>query len=57
MYNPSQAKCYNPRHPKRKRLYLTVAEHDETWLEVDNAGQFDGQGDHHSPRPFVRQAF
>jgi hypothetical protein len=22
-----------------------------------SAGQFDGQGDHHSPRPYVRQAF
>jgi hypothetical protein len=21
------------------------------------AGQFDGQGDHHTPRPYVRQAF
>ena len=22
-----------------------------------NAGQFDGQGDHHTPKPYVRQAF
>ncbi len=45
---------YNPRHPERTLLYQTVTDHDETRLEV---GQFDGQGDHHSPRPFVRQAF
>jgi len=34
-----------------------VAEHYETWLELASAGQFDGQGDHHTPKPFVRQAF
>ncbi len=54
---PSQPKCYNPRHPERTLLYQTVAEHYETWLELASAGQFDGQGDHHSPKPYVRQAF
>jgi len=34
-----------------------VAEHFETWHELASAGQFDGQGDHHTPRPYVRQAF
>jgi hypothetical protein len=34
-----------------------VAEHYETWLDLASAGQFDGQGDHHSPKPYVRQAF
>nr|WP_246765571.1 transposase zinc-binding domain-containing protein [Aminobacter sp. SR38] len=34
-----------------------VAEHYETWLELASAGQFDGQGDHHTPKPFVRKAF
>jgi len=48
---------YNPRHPERTLLYQTVAEHYETWLELASAGQFDGQGDHHSPQPFVRKAF
>ncbi|MGV2480205.1 UNVERIFIED_CONTAM: transposase zinc-binding domain-containing protein, partial [Salmonella enterica subsp. enterica serovar Weltevreden] len=35
----------------------TVAEHYETWLELASAGQFDGQGDRHTPKPFVRKAF
>jgi hypothetical protein len=39
------------------RLYQTIAEHFETWLELASAGQFDGLGDHHTPKPFVRQAF
>jgi hypothetical protein len=50
-------KLYNPRHPERTLLYQTIAEHFETWHELASAGQFDGQGDHHTPRPFVRQAF
>jgi len=52
--NPS---LYNPRHPERTLLYQTVAEHYETWLELASAGQFDGQGDHPTPRAYVRQAF
>ena len=28
-----------------------------TWLELASAGQFDGQGDHHTPKPFVCKAF
>ena len=51
-----QAKLYNPRHPERTPLYQTVAEHYETWLELASAGQFDGQGDHHTPKPFVRKS-
>ena len=46
-----------PRHPERTLLYQTVAEHYETWLELASAGQFDGQCDHHTPKPFVRKAF
>ena len=38
-------------HPERTLLYQTVAEHYETWLELASAGQFDGQGDHHTPKP------
>ena len=53
----SKPKLYNPRHPERTLLYQTVAEHYESWLELASAGQFDGQGDHHSPKPFVRKAF
>ena len=44
-------KLYNPRHPERTLLYQTVAEHYETWLDLAGAGQFDGQGDHHAPKP------
>jgi hypothetical protein len=57
MPTPSRPKCYNPRHPERTLLYQTVAEHYQTWLQLASAGQFDGQGDHHSPKPYVRQAF
>ncbi len=34
-----------------------VTEHFETWHELASAGQCDGQGDHHTPRPYVRQVF
>ena len=53
----SKPKLYNPRHPERTLLYQTIAQHFETWHELASAGQFDGQGDHHTPRPFVRQTF
>jgi len=53
----AKPKLYNPRHPERTLLYQMVAEHYETWLELASAGQFDGQGDHHTPKPFVRKAF
>ena len=48
-------KAYNPRHPERTLLYRTVAEHFETWLDLASAGQFDGQGDHHTPAPYVEK--
>ncbi len=57
MRTTTKPKLYNPRHPERTLLYQTVAEHYETWLELASAGQFDGQGDHHTPKPFVRKAF
>ena len=47
----------NPRHPDRTLLYRIISEHFETWLELASAGQFDGQGDHRTPRSYVRQAF
>jgi len=50
-------KLYNPRHPERSLLYETIAEHFETWFHMASAGQFDGQGDRHTPKPYVRQAF
>ena len=53
----AKPKLYNPRHPERTLLYKTIAEHFETWFELASAGQFDGQGDHHTPKPYVRQAF
>ena len=54
---PSKPKLYNPRHPERTLLYQTVADHYETWLDLASAGQFDGQGDHHTLKPYVRKAF
>ena len=53
----AKPKLYNPRHPERTLLYQTIAEHFETWHELASCGQFDGQDDHHTPKPFVRQAF
>ena len=53
----AKPKLYNPRHPQRTLLYQTVADHFETWLELTSAGQFDGQGDRHTPKPHVHQAF
>jgi hypothetical protein len=53
----SKPKLYNPRHPERTLLYQTIAQHFETWHELASAGQFDGQGDHHTPKTYVRQAF
>lgn len=50
-------KLYNPRHPEQTLLYRTVAEHFETWLELASAGQFDGQGDHHTPPVYVEHTF
>lgn len=53
----AKPKLYNPRHPERTLLYQTVAEHYETWLDLASAGQYDGLGDHHTPKPYVRKAF
>ncbi len=53
----AKPRLYNPRHPERTLLYRTISENFETWLELASAGQFDGQGDHHTPRSYVRQAF
>ena len=53
----AKPKLYNPRHPEHTLLYRTVAEHFETWLDLASCGQFDGQGDHHTPRSYVRQSF
>ena len=53
----AKPKRYNPRHTERTLLYQTIAEHFETWHELASSGQFDGQGDHHSPKPYVRKAF
>ena len=39
----------------RKLLFQTIAEHFETWFELASAGQFDDQGDHHTPKPYVRR--
>ena len=53
----AKPKLYNPRHPERTLLYQTVAEHYETWLDLASAGQYDGLGDNHTPKPYVRKAF
>jgi hypothetical protein len=44
------------RHPEQTLLYRTIAGHFETWLELASVGQFDGQGDHHTPAAHVVQA-
>lgn len=53
----SKPELYNPRHPEPTLLYQTTAEHFETWLDLASTGQFDGQGDQHTPKLYVRQAF
>jgi hypothetical protein len=32
-------------------IYPTIAEHFKTWFELASVSQFDGQGDHHTPKP------
>ena len=34
-----------------------TADHFDTVNELTSEGQFDGQGDHPTPKPYVRQAF
>jgi hypothetical protein len=53
----AKAKLYNPRHPECTLLCQTIFEHFEIWFELASAGQPNGQGDHHTPKPYVRQAF
>lgn len=53
----SKPKRYKLRHPECTQLCRTTAEHLEPWLDLASAGKFDGQGDHHTPKPYVRQAF
>jgi hypothetical protein len=53
----AKPKLYNPRHPERTLLYQRVAEHYETWLDLASAGQYDGLGDNHTPKPYVGKAF
>ena len=38
-------------------MYQTIAEHFETWFELASARQSGGQGDHDTPKSYVRQAF
>lgn len=38
-------------------MHAYYADHIETWHELTSAGQFDGQGDHHTPKPYVRKAY
>ena len=53
----SKPPLYKARHPERTLLYQAITEHFETWRALACCGQFDGQGDHHTPKPYVRQAF
>ena len=41
----------------RQHAQQVIAKHFETWHELSSAGQFDGQGDHHTQKSYVRQAF
>lgn len=55
---PKQAPgLYQARHPEQSLFYRTIAEHFATWFELASSGQFDGQGDLHTPAPFVESAF
>ena len=36
---------------------LAAIKNVAVWLELASAGQFDGQGDHHTPTAYVEQAF
>lgn len=53
----SSTRLCNSGHPERTLLYKTVAEHSEAWLDLVSAGQFEGQGDHHTCKPHARKAF
>ena len=53
----SKPKLYNPRHPERTLLTKRWPSITRPELDLASAGQFDGQGDHRSPKPYVRQAF
>jgi Transposase zinc-binding domain len=48
---------YQARNPEASALFQTIQTHFETWLALAGSGQFDGQGDHHTPPRFVEQAF
>jgi hypothetical protein len=48
---------YQARHPEQSLFYRTIAAHFETWLALASSGQFDGQGDMHTPAPYVETAF
>jgi hypothetical protein len=48
---------YQARHPEQSLFYRTIAGHFETWLALASSGQFDGQGDLHTPAPHVETAF
>ncbi len=55
---PKQAPAlYQARHPEQSLFYRTIAGHVETWLALASSGQFDGQGDQHTPAPYVESAF
>ncbi len=54
---PQPTQAYQARNPKVTALYQTIQTHFEMWLELASSGQFDGQGDHHTPPRFVEQAF
>ena len=48
---------YQARHPEQSLFYRTIAGHFGTWLALASSGQFDGQGDMHTPAPYVETAF
>lgn len=55
---PKQAPAlYQARHPEQSLFYRTIAGHFETWLSLASCGQFDGQGDMHTPASYVETAF
>jgi hypothetical protein len=48
---------YQTRHPEQSLFYRTIADHVDTWLALASSGQFDGQGDLHTPALYVETVF
>ncbi|MBK6649142.1 MAG: DUF484 family protein [Betaproteobacteria bacterium] len=52
-----QTLALQPTPPRAHAALPNGSRIHETWLDLASAGQFEGQGDHHTPKPSVRKAF